>query len=165
MNFKWKVTHEPKRTVLTLSGWIDERVELPILKEPVAGDLVVDLAGIELVNSVGVRSWIIWQKKLRIERSVVLVNCSPVVVKQINILDGFVNDRTKIESILVPYFCEDCGFEEHKPLNIAKMKNPPDLEAAIQLTKCPKCGMNMELDMIKSTYFTFLEKHRAKFNT
>lgn len=149
---------------MVLEGWLDERATLPLLDEPIAGDLVLDLQGITLVNSLGVRNWIQWLQILRVELSVKLIHCSPAVVKQVNILQGFLNDRTKIESIFVPYFCENCGHEENLLVNIPKMGEPLDVTAAPAKMKCSQCGMNMELDMIESEYFAFLRRHKSKFS-
>ncbi len=163
MKFKAQVSFDGERTLVVMNGWLDERAELPELEQPVGGDLIIDLEKVTMVNSMGVRNWIQWQSAVEVEKNVMLINCSPVVVKQINILDGFLNDRTKIESIFVPYFCEDCGFEENKLIKIAQIKSPDEAAEAFGTYKCPKCAMNMELDMVKSQYFAFLEKQRAKF--
>ena len=164
MKFKSVVTLEKNRTLMVLEGWLDERAELPELDDPVKGDLVLDLQGITLVNSLGVRNWIQWLKVLRVESDVKLINCSPAVVKQVNILQGFLSDRTKIESIYVPYFCEDCGREDNLLINIPKLGEPVTVAAAPPEFKCSQCGMNMELDMIESQYFTFLQNHKSKFS-
>jgi hypothetical protein len=157
MKFKAEVRFEKSRTLIVMSGWIDERSEWPELSEPVGGNLVLDLAGVSLLNSLGVRNWIQWLASLEVERDVVLIHCSPAVVKQINILEGFLNDRTKIETIYVPYFCEDCGFEENKLADI------PKGGPVVQEYDCPKCGKRMELDMIESQFLAFMKKQRAKF--
>lgn len=158
MKFKADVRFEKNRTLMVMSGWIDERSEWPELTEPVAGHLVLDLAGISLLNSLGVRNWILWLSSLDVEHDVMLINCSPAVVKQLNILEGFLNDRTKIETIFVPYFCEDCGFEENKLIEIPKAR------PAVQELSCPKCGKGMELDMIESQFLAFIKKQQAKFS-
>lgn len=164
MKFKSIVKFEKSRTLIVLEGWLDERAELPELEEPVNGDLVLDLEGITLVNSLGVRNWIQWLKVLRVEHDVKLIHCSPAFLKQVNTLQGFLNDRTKIESVFVPYFCEDCGREDKLLINIPKMGEPVHVAAAPPEFKCSSCGMNMELDMIESQYFTFLQKHKSKFS-
>lgn len=163
MRFNVEVMPQGKRTLIMMSGWLDERAELPEFEEPIAGDLVLDLQAVSLLNSMGVRKWMQWLMGLRVERNVILVNCSPVVVKQINILDGFVNDRTRIATIFVPYFCEDCGFEENKLIDIAKMDPPASVAQVVESYTCPKCAKNMELDMVKSQYFTFLTRQKSKF--
>lgn len=164
MKFKATVTLEKDRTLVVMTGWLDERAELPELEEPSVGDVVVDLGAVTTVNSIGVRNWMQWQESLGAERNLILINCAPVVVKQINILDGFLNKRTKVESIFVPYFCEDCGYEEVKLLNIAEVKQSAGLSDVVESYKCPECSMNMALDMIKSQYLAFIKKEREKFN-
>lgn len=164
MKFKALVKIEIDRTVMVLEGWLDERAELPELDEPVKGDLVLDLKGITLVNSLGVRNWIQWFKVLKVQRDVKLIHCSPAVLKQANTLQGFLSDRTKIESVFVPYFCEDCGREDQLLVNIAKVGDPVHITAAPPELKCSSCGMKMELDLIESQYLTFMQKHKPKFS-
>jgi anti-anti-sigma regulatory factor len=163
MMLKHKVKSLADSMHIEFAGSIDECSEWPDLGDQVNGDLVIDLSGVGLLNSMGVRGWIQWLGSLKVERDVMLVNCSPPVVKQINILNGFLNDRTKILSIQVPYFCEDCGFEENKGLVISELPENPTPPLVVHSYACVQCGKNMELDMVESQYLAFLKCHRQKF--
>src|SRR6185503_829319 len=81
-------------TYVKLGGVIDEDNELTDLIDRIpAGTVVIDLAEIERINSCGVRDWVNWLTK--VEKGpggasrVVLVECSPAIVSQINLVNNF----------------------------------------------------------------------------
>ncbi len=163
MRLEAQITREKGRTTVVMSGWMDERSEWPQLGPPVKGHLLLDLREITLLNSMGVRGWVLWLASLKVDGDVILVHCSPTVLKQITILEGFLNDRTKIGSICVPYFCEDCSREENLLIDITSLPKPPTFSSAVSEFNCSVCGMNMHLDMVESQFMNFLNAHRAKF--
>jgi len=164
MNFTAKVQAEAGNTRVIMAGMLDERCELPSFPEVVKGHLILDLEGVTLINSLGCRKWTQWMRGLKSEKSVILSRCSPMVVKQINILAGFLSADARIESIYVPYYCEDCGLEEQKLVELATLSQPFLPAEIIECYSCPACGKNMQLDMIKSQYFAFLSKQASKLN-
>ena len=163
MKFNAEVAKRNGQTTICISGWLDERAELPEIDGRIDGDLIIDLSEVTLLTSLGARNWMLWQQSLTVEKDVVLVNCSPAVVKQINILEGFLNDRTKIDTICVPYFCEDCDHEESRLVSILELRRQGRPAPIIQPYRCPECGLNMELDMVESEYLAFVEKQKSKF--
>src|SRR5215467_11517991 len=74
-----------------LGGVIDEDNELAELTERIpAGTVVIDLGEIERINSCGVRDWVNWLTRIEKAGSrVVLVECSPAIVSQINLVNNF----------------------------------------------------------------------------
>src|SRR5258708_33463503 len=100
-------------TYVKLGGVIDEDNELADLTERIsAGTVVIDLGEIERINSCGVRDWVNWLTK--VEKGggrVVLVECSPAIVSQINLVNNFTGSGV-VKSFFAPYFCPDCEREE-----------------------------------------------------
>ena len=73
---------------------------------------MIDLGEIERINSCGVRDWVNWLSKLEVNgtRSV-LVECSPAIVAQINLVNNFTGSGV-VKSFYVPYFCPECDEEK-----------------------------------------------------
>ena len=148
----------PDGTVVSLRGSIDEETNFAEIDgtEP---RLIFDLSGVSLINSMGIRNWVNWMKANR-NRSLVFRNCSKPIVDQINALEGFLPPGSVVESFFVPYVCENCGHADRVLFRrthefdqgTADQKQsirPPEL-------KCPKCGEQMEMDVIEAKYFRFL---------
>src|SRR5688572_12482336 len=74
-----------------LGGVIDEDNELTDLTERIpSGMVVIDLGEIERINSCGVRDWVNWLTRIEKQQArVVLVECSPAIVAQINLVNNF----------------------------------------------------------------------------
>src|SRR5690349_11499419 len=93
--FQASVQHRGDVSYVKLGGVIDEDNELTDLVDKIpAGTAVIDLGEIERINSCGVRDWVNWLSKLETNgtRSV-LVECSPAIVAQINLVNNFTGNR------------------------------------------------------------------------
>lgn len=159
-----KMTQEGKDLRVSLSGVLDENAVLPALKDPPAGRLILDLENVELINSLGCRNWINWIKGKKAADGVVLTHCSPVVVKQINILSGFLGEDAQIESVFVPYFCEECSHEQNALVKIKDLHDTTKFSEIDENIPCPQCGKSMVLDVNKAQYFHFVVQQNAKYN-
>src|SRR5215210_3294905 len=111
--FQSTVQHRGDVSFVKLGGVIDEDNELGELVEKIPnGTAVIDLGEIERINSCGVRDWVNWLSKLETNgtRSV-LVECSPAIVAQINLVNNFTGNGV-VKSFYVPYFCPECDEEK-----------------------------------------------------
>jgi anti-anti-sigma regulatory factor len=92
-------------TFLKVSGTIDEDNTLASSLKKIDGHtVVVDLAGVERINSCGVRDWVNWLNDLEGRgKQVVLVRCSPVIVNQVNLVHNFAG-RGHVKSFFAPYY-------------------------------------------------------------
>ncbi|HMN69848.1 MAG TPA: hypothetical protein PKC28_14990, partial [Bdellovibrionales bacterium] len=99
MKFKCDVERAGENVLMRLSGRLDEKAELPVWPKPVKGHLTVDMRELQLINSFGCRAWVMWTRGVRVEGGISLVNCSPAVVNQINILSSFLESRIEVRSI------------------------------------------------------------------
>lgn len=142
---------------MKLSGVLDEDNELNEVagKLPAGGTIVIDLGEIERINSCGVRDWVNWLTLIESAGvDVVLAECSPAVIAQINLVSNFTGNGS-IKSFYVPYFCSECD-EEKVLLNETDDMGPPPHEPPI--CRCDECDLVMDFDDMPDSYFAFLSK-------
>jgi hypothetical protein len=141
-----------------LGGVIDEDNELGELVDKIpAGTAVIDLGEIERINSCGVRDWVNWLTKLEGNgaRSV-LVECSPAIVAQINLVNNFTGSGV-VKSFYVPYFCPECDEEKVLLVEASDMGPPPHEPPTC---RCDECDLVMDFDDMPDSYFAFLSNQR-----
>jgi ABC-type transporter Mla MlaB component len=142
---------------LRLSGRIDESAGLPALLERIVDGrrIAIDLAGISAINSIGVREWCLFLRKLvRRGFEVVLRRCSETMVHQMNMIVDVWQGAT-LESIFLPYACPSCGQDESICINVAV--HLPELKAKrVPPQRCPKCGTGMVLNELPERFLLFL---------
>ncbi|MBA3538529.1 MAG: hypothetical protein H0T79_02770 [Deltaproteobacteria bacterium] len=156
--FQSTVQHRGDVSYVKLGGVIDEDNELGELVEKIpTGTAVIDLGEIERINSCGVRDWVNWLSKLETSgtRSV-LVECSPAIVAQINLVNNFTGSGV-VKSFYVPYFCPECD-EEKVLLVEAQDMGPPPHEPPT--CRCDECDLVMDFDDMPDSYFAFLSNQR-----
>ncbi|MBV8759467.1 MAG: hypothetical protein JO257_19420 [Deltaproteobacteria bacterium] len=141
-----------------LGGVIDEDNELNDLVDKIpAGTAVIDLGEIERINSCGVRDWVNWLSKLETNgtRSV-LVECSPAIVAQINLVNNFTGSGV-VKSFYVPYFCPECDEEKVLLVEASDMGPPPHEPPTC---RCDECDLVMDFDDMPDSYFAFLANQK-----
>ncbi|HEX8113312.1 MAG TPA: hypothetical protein VF516_36530 [Kofleriaceae bacterium] len=141
-----------------LGGVIDEDNELGDLVDKIpSGTAVIDLGEIERINSCGVRDWVNWLSKLEYNgtRSV-LVECSPAIVAQINLVNNFTGNGV-VKSFYVPYFCPECDEEKVLLVEASDMGPPPHEPPTC---RCDECDLVMDFDDMPDSYFAFLSNQR-----
>jgi hypothetical protein len=148
------ITTEPGKA--TLVGIIDERADLmPVLEASAGGALIVDLADVTFINSLGIRHWMRFIAgaqargiRLRLRR------VSEPMVQQMNMIEA-ARGGAEIDSFFAPYGCDGCGREDavlidtsnHAAL-ISRSTAPP--------IPCPECSKIMVLQDLPQRYFLFL---------
>ncbi|HWO20957.1 MAG TPA: hypothetical protein VNO30_19455 [Kofleriaceae bacterium] len=156
--FQSAVQHRGDVSFVKLGGVIDEDNELSDLVEKIpAGTAVIDLGEIERINSCGVRDWVNWLSKLEHNgtRSV-LVECSPAIVAQINLVNNFTGSGV-VKSFYVPYFCPECDEEKVLLVEASDMGPPPHEPPTC---RCDECDLVMDFDDMPDSYFAFLSNQR-----
>lgn len=156
--FQAAVQHRGDVSFVKLGGVIDEDNELSDLVEKIpTGTAVIDLGEIERINSCGVRDWVNWLSKLEHNgtRSV-LVECSPAIVAQINLVNNFTGNGV-VKSFYVPYFCPECDEEKVLLVEASDMGPPPHEPPTC---RCDECDLVMDFDDMPDSYFAFLSNHR-----
>jgi anti-anti-sigma regulatory factor len=156
--FQASVQHRGDVSYVKLGGVIDEDNELADLVDKIpTGTAVIDLGEIERINSCGVRDWVNWLSKLETNgtRSV-LVECSPAIVAQINLVNNFTGNGV-VKSFYVPYFCPECDEEKVLLVEATDMGPPPHDPPTC---RCDECDLVMDFDDMPDSYFAFLSNQR-----
>ncbi|HEV7558143.1 MAG TPA: hypothetical protein VGO00_21895 [Kofleriaceae bacterium] len=156
--FQASVQHRGDVSYVKLGGVIDEDNELADLVDKIpTGTAVIDLGEIERINSCGVRDWVNWLSKLEGNgtRSV-LVECSPAIVAQINLVNNFTGNGV-VKSFYVPYFCPECDEEKVLLVEASDMGPPPHEPPTC---RCDECDLVMDFDDMPDSYFAFLSNQR-----
>jgi anti-anti-sigma regulatory factor len=156
--FQHTVQHRGDVSYVKLGGVIDEDNALGELVEKIPnGTAVIDLGEIERINSCGVRDWVNWLSKLETNgtRSV-LVECSPAIVAQINLVNNFTGSGV-VKSFYVPYFCPECDEEKVLLVEAGDMGPPPHEPPTC---RCDECDLVMDFDDMPDSYFAFLSNQK-----
>lgn len=156
--FQAAVHHRDDVSYVKLTGVIDEDNELADLVDKIPpGTAVIDLGEIERINSCGVRDWVNWLGKLEANTTkVVLVECSPAIVAQINLVNNFTGSGV-VKSFYVPYFCPECDEEKVLLVEAADMGPPPHEPPTC---RCDECDLVMDFDDMPDSYFAFLSNQK-----
>jgi anti-anti-sigma regulatory factor len=156
--FQSSIQHRAEVSYVKLGGVIDEDNELADLADKIPrGTAVIDLGEIERINSCGVRDWVNWLSKLETSgtRSV-LVECSPAIVAQINLVNNFTGNGV-VKSFYVPYFCPECDEEKVLLVEATDMGPPPHEPPTC---RCDECDLVMDFDDMPDSYFAFLSNQK-----
>ena len=163
MSFSFTVeTNETDGALVKLTGEIDEMVDFSGLEIPKDQNrITIDLKEITMLNSVGLRSWVLWIKSIE-QDVIVLRHCPNVAVHQMNILEGFMPLKTIVESFEVPYNCESCGedtltWAKRGEQYFERTADKADWIKIAENIECQNCGKEAELDVIPTKYFHFLK--------
>jgi anti-anti-sigma regulatory factor len=151
-----RMTVTDQGDALALAGAIDEAAALPeLLTRARGGRLVLDLAAVTFINSLGVRDWIRMQAAAqKAGLDVELRRVAEPLVHQLNMITA-TRGAARITSFFAPYGCDACGREESLLLDavahhdrLARL-DPPSMD-------CPECGAQMAFNDFPERYFSFL---------
>lgn len=162
MDDKLKQSREGETLELKLGAYIGENSEL--FRVPLAGvkRLVLDLGAVNYINSVGIKNWIQWTWRFPEDVTLVLRRCPPSVVNQINMVAGFLPKNSEIESLFVPYYCDECSKEANVLFNngehfFVAREGQKKKVVYPENQGCDKEDCGMEPDILESKYFKFLD--------
>ena len=151
-------------TFLKIGGVIDEDNSLGrALKRIEGGTVIIDLSGVERINSCGVRDWVNWLNDLNSrDKKVILVRCSTCIVNQINLVNNFTGGGM-VKSFFAPFYCPKCDLEELKLLQVehfAGLAQPKAPQHRGQ--RCAEARCEMEFDDIEESYFAFIPRNTGE---
>lgn len=150
-----RITIDTQGDVHLIAGPIDESARLPdLLDKTTGGRLVLDLAGVTFINSLGVRDWIRMQAAAqRGGVTIELRRVSEPVIHQLNMIIATRGPR--VTSFFAPYACDRCGREDSILIDavaharaLAELSPPP--------MTCAECGAVMAFNDFPERYFSFL---------
>ena len=142
--------------VLFLEGVIDEHAPLGELVGRARNNrLVLDLAAITFINSIGVREWIrMQQAAASIRLALELRRVAVPLVHQLNIVPA-TRGVSMVSSFFAPYECVDCD-EEHDVLLDMRTNGVAIAKKQAPRAACPSCGDAMAFTTPPELYFAFL---------
>jgi hypothetical protein len=151
-----RMTITDQGDALVLAGAIDEAAalhELPTRAR--SGRLVLDLAAITFINSLGVRDWIRMQAAAQQGHlAVELRRVAEPLVHQLNMIIATRGDA-HVTSFFAPYACDACGREESLLIDaVANADKLVRLEPPSMT--CPECRGEMAFNDFPERYFSFL---------
>ena len=85
-----------------------------------------------------------------------LVECSPAIVAQINLVNNFTGNGV-VKSFYVPYFCPECDEEKVLLVEATDMGPPPHEPPTC---RCDECDLVMDFDDMPDSYFAFLSNQK-----
>lgn len=144
--------HDDGSLTVLISGALDEAADFHGLFASLgegAGTVVLDLAGVERLNSIGVHRWIDALGPFSAKRRILVQGCSYVVALQANCVANLFGSA-EVRSTLAPYYCAGC--------RDTRMMNVTVEELALRTVpakRCPTCDAALAFDELDS-YFDFL---------
>ena len=143
-------------TRVSISGDITESSDFSSLLSQPTSTLVLDLSGVNQINSCGVREWVNAIHALeKSGKALTFERCSFAVVSQLNMIASF-RGNAEVRSIQVPFFCGECN-ERYPRLVELTQDRESVLGVADEAPPCPQCGKTMEFDDLPQTYFAFYQ--------
>lgn len=141
---------------LTLAGRIDERARLAELLSKVApGPLTIDLADVTYINSLGVRDWVDFLRRLEGKGvTVAFERCADVMVLQMNMING-ARGKAEVRSFFAPFACDACGWEGASLVETQRVA-PVVTAGGTPEIRCPDCGQTARFADFVDRYFLFL---------
>ncbi|OFZ80285.1 MAG: hypothetical protein A2583_11550 [Bdellovibrionales bacterium RIFOXYD1_FULL_53_11] len=142
--------------LVRLSGIIQEGVDFNALIGQIPGsELIISCKEVQRINSSGVKLWIQYFQKLAATgKKLRLVECSPAIVEQINLIVNFACGA-KVESVYLPFACGSCKAQFVSLFNTDDLKKVLD---SLPEPACPKCKNKTMFDDIPGEYFEFLNR-------
>jgi len=142
---------------LKFEGNIDEDFEGKKLATTVkAQTLVLDLANIQKISSFGIREWVDFIHAVEKNcQEVVLLECAPKVVDQLNMVANFAGEKGQVFSFYTPYRCDYCDTDSSVLMQVdsdwevIKSMKPPE-------RPCGACGEPEYFDEDPTTYFSHI---------
>ncbi|ATB40469.1 serine/threonine protein kinase [Cystobacter fuscus] len=145
-----------------IAGVIDETFPLTSKIRDLVGFIVLDLGQVERISSFGVSKWIEFTSKLPPGAlSLYLVNTPPVMVDQLNMVEGFAG-VARVLSVLAPYLCRACG-EDRLRLVDLQAEAAVIAEGRAPVHTCPVCAGKLEFADLPSEFFD--HARRQQFGT
>lgn len=141
---------------LKFTGTIDEGFEGKKLGATATGDtLVLDLGGVKKISSFGIREWVDFVATAgKTVRSMILIECSPKVVDQLNMVANFAG-AGRVFSFYAPFRCDYCD-AEHRVLLQVDRDHETIKSMKLAERPCPTCHEAMYFDEDGATYFSYV---------
>jgi DNA-directed RNA polymerase subunit RPC12/RpoP len=153
-----KIQHELQGEVLSISieGVFDESVDLDeIIGDKSLSEVNFELGSVKRINSSGVRKWLLFLQTHHDKFKIHVQSAPPCVVEQMNLIAGFLQG-VKVQSIYLPYVCNQCDHEHMEKVASADFEK---LKTELPVVACSNCeNPDMEFDYLTEEYLYFLSQ-------
>jgi hypothetical protein len=147
--------------ILRISGQLLGDEPLPLPASSKLSSVTLDLAGLNRINSMGVRQWDRWMVSIRKSNSNTLIRLLHVpsfFVDLFNIIHEFVPRPYAVESFCVPLYCGECD----SSLDFLVERNdagvlPKSLDELPQID-CDRCRIPLQVDVHSGRSLSFLDR-------
>ena len=139
--------------VYVVIGDITELVDFSSFRLP-KGEVRLDMGGVRSMNSCGAREWINWLSNSSM--TAIYLRCSQTIVMQFNMIKDFLQNGEKVESFLVPTFCETCRKEGTLLLRSGHEFTPGTIPA-FKVKKCGEKNCSLEPEVDLDSYCAFVK--------
>jgi hypothetical protein len=156
MSFEVKNTEISGKPCYQFCGQIDEEVVFPVV-DNMPGEVVIDLEKVSSINSVGIRAWIEWFSQFE-QTHFSFLKCPKSMVMQMNMVEGFLPEKSDVLSLEVPFYCEDCDEEKGVLFEVGKEIIIENGQVSLHYDKSSICpdSCDPELDVSEVKFFRFL---------
>ncbi len=129
---------------VTIAGKIDEKFDaMPVIDAHAPGKVVLHLAGVRSISSLGVRAFESFVQQLA-DHDVELIHVSPAIASQITMIPNLCQ-TARVLSAKLPFTCPACGSEKNHSV-------PWQVNASVDHAPKCECGAQMELDGLPEQY-------------
>ena len=150
---------EKKENVFHIDGDITEFSEFGELQSEETA-IEVNLGKVLRLNSMGIRKYLKFIIDLA-PKSLILHEIRPDFVNNINVIPqmlGAAGSRSKVISLYLPYFCEECKSETEVLNKVSELDFNGEGEPSLSQPNCPMCEQVLESDFPEIEYFSFLDR-------
>jgi len=137
-------------------GAISGDSDLSALIPKSSARIILDLANISRIDSLGVREWIRAMQSSGDSQTIVWERVSPAMSSQVGMITNFVG-RGSVASFILPWWCQACGNEHTTDVEAQALKS-----SGLESPECPKCGATMTLDELDEGYIDALLEHAPR---
>jgi hypothetical protein len=140
-------------------GDIEETFDSKSIPRFAKQTLVFDLAGVNGINSCGVREWVLFMREFSKTTDLSLENCSVSIVDQFNLVPQTMGNA-HVTSFYAPYYCANC--DEEVTVLLSTREHWDVLTAKAAPEKRHSCGTKLDFDALEDSYFQQIERYPPK---
>ena len=150
---QFQIEQKGTKTIIAIQGAIDEDTSFPQIPKETK-EIELNLLQLSGLNSLGIKSWVTWTKTFG-PAQLFLRDCPRIIVEQMNMIEGFIPAGSKVESFLVPYFCE--ADESELMVKWVRGTHYKDGNTIAFPEVKDEKKRNYEMDVSKDKYFRFIK--------
>jgi hypothetical protein len=136
---------------ILLSGTVDEHAHVGAAFGAIDGPTVINMRGVERINSMGVHRWLTAFAELTARHAIVVEEVPYAVAMQANMVASFFG-TAEVRSAIAPYYCAACKASHQVVVDRSELGEGNTAPAK----PCPSCKRPMEFEELDG-YFSFFE--------